>query len=1387
MNIPGLSRIGLPSLLPVWLFFFSTPAHPAILDVPSGPYPDIQSGIDGASTGDTVLVADGVYYENLRIEGLEFTLASGFILDQDTLHIENTIIDGSVPVDPDEGSVICFLPGGAPHSAPWIVGITIRNGLGRSVWELVGVPPDTMMIQKRVGGGVYIEEMNPVFYNNLFQDNDGDDEGGGSYTFMALPNFGGPLPGEQGVNPGLNRFVNNSADLGNTFFVKFEGDPDSIYADNCDFDVYDYAASTLSDVWATAEDGVFSFLNSSGSATLQADTVYVDPAGDDGNSGLLPGEAFKHVYHALNQVYADSLEPLTIHLAAGTYSPSITQEEFPLQIPDWVTLEGEGEDLTILDADNQSNLLLLEHCRGAVIRDLTLTGGSAANQQGGAIFCLGSELYCEGLTLSYGYTNYGGGMYLQASNVTLSDTRFEEISSLSGGGVYSTGGTLEIDGCFFNQCEGVGLVFYGERPDGSPEILSIHETVFANNSGGAVTMLWGALELGRTTFTNNYSPEAGLYCADYEWLDISSCIFWQNSYYEIGLELDQSGAPARIVYSDVQDLDIYTTESTVDLTTHDLIDQDPLFTNPYYWDYSLSWANYPVDDSTKSPCIDTGDHALFDPDGSRADMGALYFNQDSGIPPTAFIGADTTFGMPPLLVVFTDQSVIGSEEIVAWLWDFGDDSTSTEQHPQHIYENPGIYSVSLTVTDAADSSDTCVETDLIETAADGTVVEGGPVDGTWSAAGSPYYVNGDLTVPQGSDLLVESGVRVEFLGRYGLTIEGGFGAIGTETDSILFTSYDTTGFSDLYYEPSAWYDPQGSWRGITVDRSARTDDSARFEHCVLEFAVAAADQGEGGGAIRLLDAGSVQLSDSRIRNCLSWYYGGGIYSRDTELSLENLLVENCYAGDHGGGIAIANTAEEDYACSIDEVQVLNNAACGDGGGLSIYDANPTMENLLVSGNTAENEAGGLLLSSSHAVMQYLSITGNTAVRKGGGILLDGSNALIEDAVLADNVSGYPGGGGAYIYMSEPEFRRVTISGNDSETGSSSGGGGLYLHYSDALLENLEISGNNSDGGGGILLSASNPTMELLEVRANSADWGGGVAMSGSDPVIGHSVVSNNVATTYYGGGLSLSNSDPHCEHLCVTGNSAPGSGGGIQCSSNANPVLANCILSNDSPQEISCTSYGDASSITADHCDIQGGEAGIETNGNGVINWLDGNIDLDPLFLEPDSSDFSLSGDSPCIDAGTAFFAWEGDTLVNMAPEDYVGEAPDMGAFEFELPGSPTVWITLPAEDQVQLSWDPVPGAASYNVYSSTDPYSGFALATNTTGTVWLTAIAEEQRFYYVTAQSAGHAVREEGADPRDSDTHRHALRAVSGAAMSATPASAKPGKQEHPGNRYFE
>ncbi|MGH7476746.1 MAG: PKD domain-containing protein [Longimicrobiales bacterium] len=58
---------------------------------------------------------------------------------------------------------------------------------------------------------------------------------------------------------------------------------------------------------------------------------------------------------------------------------------------------------------------------------------------------------------------------------------------------------------------------------------------------------------------------------------------------------------------------------------------------------------------------------------------------------------------------FSDQS---SDDfgVVSWSWSFGDGATSTAQNPSHTYGSVGSYTVTLTVTDGADQSDSASAT-----------------------------------------------------------------------------------------------------------------------------------------------------------------------------------------------------------------------------------------------------------------------------------------------------------------------------------------------------------------------------------------------------------------------------------------------------------------------------------------------------------------------------------------------------------------------------------------------------------------------------------------------------------------------------------------------------
>jgi PKD repeat protein len=63
--------------------------------------------------------------------------------------------------------------------------------------------------------------------------------------------------------------------------------------------------------------------------------------------------------------------------------------------------------------------------------------------------------------------------------------------------------------------------------------------------------------------------------------------------------------------------------------------------------------------------------------------------------------ASFTVAVDGLQATFTDTS---TGTVRSWQWDFGDGSRTTVQHATHIYGQPGVYSVTLTVGNAAGSS-----------------------------------------------------------------------------------------------------------------------------------------------------------------------------------------------------------------------------------------------------------------------------------------------------------------------------------------------------------------------------------------------------------------------------------------------------------------------------------------------------------------------------------------------------------------------------------------------------------------------------------------------------------------------------------------------------------
>jgi PKD repeat protein/predicted secreted protein len=74
---------------------------------------------------------------------------------------------------------------------------------------------------------------------------------------------------------------------------------------------------------------------------------------------------------------------------------------------------------------------------------------------------------------------------------------------------------------------------------------------------------------------------------------------------------------------------------------------------------------------------------------------------NESVKPLAYFTADPVDGQNPLTVQFTDTS---TGLITSYLWDFGDDSFSSEQNPVHKFKGIDTYTIKLTVTGPAGSN-----------------------------------------------------------------------------------------------------------------------------------------------------------------------------------------------------------------------------------------------------------------------------------------------------------------------------------------------------------------------------------------------------------------------------------------------------------------------------------------------------------------------------------------------------------------------------------------------------------------------------------------------------------------------------------------------------------
>ncbi len=199
----GLAIVAMLGLLVLGIAVVSNASS---INVPAD-QPTIQAGINAAANGDTVLVAPGTYFENLRMFGKRIVLTSHYVLAKDPSFIASTIIDGSTPVKPDTASVIVVIDGEDARTV--IQGFTLANGLG-TVWH-----DEHGAGYYREGGGILCAYTSPTIRHNLFQSN--YLTGGGVTSYGG----GGIRAGDGSPRILYNTFIDNVGAYGSGIVLNF--------------------------------------------------------------------------------------------------------------------------------------------------------------------------------------------------------------------------------------------------------------------------------------------------------------------------------------------------------------------------------------------------------------------------------------------------------------------------------------------------------------------------------------------------------------------------------------------------------------------------------------------------------------------------------------------------------------------------------------------------------------------------------------------------------------------------------------------------------------------------------------------------------------------------------------------------------------------------------------------------------------------------------------------------------------------------------------------------------------------------------------------------------------------------------------------------------------
>ena len=307
----------------------------------------------------------------------------------------------------------------------------------------------------------------------------------------------------------------------------------------------------------------------------------------------------------------------------------------------------------------------------------------------------------------------------------------------------------------------------------------------------------------------------------------------------------------------------------------------------------------------------------------------------------------------------------------------------------------------------------------------------------------------------------------------------------------------------------------------------------------------------------------------------------------------------------------------------------------------------------------------------HLTLDNCTFTGNL----GAGAYLDGNYWDGSATVTHCTFTGNQGRGLYYIYVvGTTEVTDCTFSGNL--------GGGMYANETRLALTGCTFIGNSATGAGGGLRSIfRGASLVDCVFVGNSAQNGGALFIDEGELIwsLANCLFVGNMAEDR-GGVLYSDWSRADLVNCTLSGNRA-GIEGGALYASYISADLTSCIVwDNDEPQIVD----GESRGTTATYSDIQG-------------NWPgEGNINVDPLFADPDGpdgnpntfedNDYRLAAGSPCVDTG--------DNAAVTTTTDLAGNP---RIVDGDLDGTPTVDMGV-YECQENCAEPPIPTVSEWGL-----------------------------------------------------------------------------------------